>query len=141
MTKNSISLIDNSCNIGGDFFSSGTVDVSGKIVGNIVIDILNIKDGGVIVGKIYAKELNITGGSSVDGDIYAGKIKVCDKSQISGNVFYHTLSIEDGGVLKGVFANKTKEQIDEIFNNEMKKLPQKSETAEKKKNEKNNEKK
>ena len=115
MNKNSISLIDKNCVISGDFASIGTVDVSGKIIGNVIIEALNVKDGGVITGKVYAKELNITGGSSVEGDVYAGKIKVCNKSQISGNIYYYILSIEDGGILKGGFENKTKEQMDEIL--------------------------
>ena len=126
MTKGSISLIDKSCVISGDFASSGIVDVSGKITGNVVVEMLNVKDGGVIVGKIYAKELNITGGSHVEGDVYAEKIKVCDRSQILGNIYYHTLSIEDGGVLKGVFSNEEKQKMEETFDGELQKLAQNS---------------
>ncbi len=104
--------------INGNVISEGTVDICGKLNGNIISKSIFVKNGGFIEGKIYANELSISENGNVNGKIVANKINILKNATICGDIMYESISIEDGAKIFGKYENNTKEKIEEIINAE-----------------------
>ena len=96
MSKDGISVFNESMSASGNIFSEGTIDLSGVFTGNIIADNLSVKKNGFISGNVYANELLLADGGKMSGNVYAKKIKVLKNAEIDGDISYCSISIEDG---------------------------------------------
>ena len=96
-----VSILDKSIIFVGNFISEGTIDISGGVKGNVISNVVLIKDNGYVKGSIYANEVVISNGGNVNGSIFAKNVKMLKGAEVPGKVSYTKFSIEDGAKLLG----------------------------------------
>ena len=109
------SLVGETLQIEGDIRSSGSVDVSGLINGNVFVTNVIVNETGSIRGTIEATTIEING--HIEGKILADSIIIGSKAIIKGDVvFRNTLKTEEGadidGYIKRVNNGKTNNEED-----------------------------
>ena len=114
----------------GDLRTSGSIDISGLINGNIFVSELTIAETGSIRGTIEASIIEING--HVEGKITADTVIVGKTAVIKGDIFFkNTLKTEEGADIDGYIkrANNGKSNneediaIEEIVEREDSKKP------------------
>ena len=94
------SLVGETLQIEGDIRSSGHVDISGLINGNVFVSNLTVNETGSIRGSIEASSIEING--HIEGKILADTIIIGSKAIIKGDVvFRSTLKTEEGADIDG----------------------------------------
>ena len=94
------SLVGETLQIEGDIRSSGSVDVSGLINGNVFVTNVIVNETGSIRGTIEATTIEING--HIEGKILADSIIIGSKAIIKGDVvFRSTLKTEEGADIDG----------------------------------------
>jgi cytoskeletal protein CcmA (bactofilin family) len=94
------SLIGETLQLEGDLRSSGSVDVSGLINGNVFVSEMIIKETGSIRGTLEAITVEVNG--HVEGKIIADTIIVGKSAVIKGDIFFkNTLKTEEGADIDG----------------------------------------
>ena len=84
----------------GDLRTSGSIDVSGLINGNIFVNELTITETGSIRGSIEATNVEING--HVEGKITANSVIVGKSAIIKGDIFFkESLKTEEGADIDG----------------------------------------
>ena len=84
----------------GDLRSSGAVDVSGLINGNIFVSDMVITDTGSVRGSLEAVSIEVNG--HVEGKITADTVIVGKSAVIKGDIFFkNTLKTEEGADIDG----------------------------------------
>ena len=84
----------------GDLRTSGSIDISGLINGNIFVSELTIAETGSIRGTIEASTIEING--HVEGKITADTVIVGKTAVIKGDIFFKsTLKTEEGADIDG----------------------------------------
>ena len=84
----------------GDLRTSGSIDISGLINGNIFVSELTIAETGSIRGTIEASIIEING--HVEGKITADTVIVGKTAVIKGDIFFKsTLKTEEGADIDG----------------------------------------
>ena len=84
----------------GDLRTSGSIDISGLINGNIFVSELTIAETGSIRGTIEASIIEING--HVEGKITADTVIVGKTAVIKGDIFFkNTLKTEEGADIDG----------------------------------------
>ena len=84
----------------GDLRSSGAVDVSGLINGNIFVSDMVVTDTGSVRGSLEAVSIEING--HVEGKITADTVIVGKSAVIKGDIFFkNTLKTEEGADIDG----------------------------------------
>jgi cytoskeletal protein CcmA (bactofilin family) len=99
--KSMPSIISKDSKIEGEVYSSGVVEIEGKIKGRINSNSIVIREDGVVEGEINADSVNIRG--NFNGNIKARNINVFSKAKINGTIEYQSLSVEDGASIDGQF--------------------------------------
>jgi len=99
----------------GDLRTSGSIDVSGLINGNIFVNELTITETGSIRGTIEAASAEVNG--HVEGKITADVVIIGRSAVIKGDIFFkNTLKTEEGadidGYIKRVNNGKTNTEED-----------------------------
>ena len=99
----------------GDLRSSGAVDVSGLINGNIFVSDMVVTDTGSVRGSLEAVSIEVNG--HVEGKITADTVIVGKSAVIKGDIFFkNTLKTEEGadidGYIKRVNNGKTNTEED-----------------------------
>jgi len=99
----------------GDLRSSGSIDISGLINGNVFVSEIAITETGSVRGTIEAAIIEIYG--HVEGKISADVVIVGKTAVIKGDIFFkNTLKTEEGadidGYIKRVNAGKTDTEED-----------------------------
>ena len=94
----------------GDLRSSGSVDVSGLINGNVFVSEITITETGSVRGTVESENIEING--HVEGKITADSVIVGKNAVIKGDIFFkNTLKTEEGadidGYIKRVNTGKT----------------------------------
>ncbi|HSQ97894.1 MAG TPA: polymer-forming cytoskeletal protein [Rickettsiales bacterium] len=107
LSKNSISLISTGLSINGILKSEETLDIEGKIEGDIVGNIVTIRELGEVQGNIIAKILNIKG--KFNGKIKSERLNIAKQADIKGTFEYISMCVEDGAKIEGEL-----KKIDEI---------------------------
>ena len=108
------SLVGESLQIEGDIRSSGSVDISGLINGNVFVSNLVVNESGSIRGTVEATSVEING--HIEGKILADSIIIGSKAVVKGDlVFRNTLKTEEGADIDGYIkrANNGKRNNDE----------------------------
>ena len=84
----------------GDLRSSGAVDVSGLINGNIFVSDMVVTDTGSVRGSLEAVSIEVNG--HVEGKITADTVIVGKSAVIKGDIFFkNTLKTEEGADIEG----------------------------------------
>ena len=94
------SLVGETLQIEGDIRSSGPVDVSGLINGNVFVSEMVINETGSIRGSLEANSVEING--HVEGKITADVVIIGKSAVIKGDIFFkNTLKTEEGADIDG----------------------------------------
>ena len=84
----------------GDLRSSGAVDVSGLINGNVFVSDMVVTDTGSVRGSLEAISIEVNG--HVEGKITADTVIVGKTAVIKGDIFFkNTLKTEEGADIDG----------------------------------------
>ena len=84
----------------GDLRSSGAVDVSGLINGNVFVSDMVVTDTGSVRGSLEAVSIEVNG--HVEGKITADTVIVGKSAVIKGDIFFkNTLKTEEGADIDG----------------------------------------
>ena len=100
--------------IEGDVRSSGSMDVSGLINGNVYVSEMTVNESGSIRGTLEATSVEVNG--HVEGKISADTIIIGKNAVIKGDVFFKsTLKTEEGADIDGYIkrVNNGKANTDE----------------------------
>ena len=116
-------MIGETLQVEGDIRSSGAVDVSGLVNGNVYVGEMILFETGSVVGNLEVNKVEING--HLDGKVTADTIIIGKSAVIKGDIFFrNTLKTEEGadidGYIKRIDNGKTKSQeeieIEEIVN-------------------------
>ena len=108
------SLISETFSLEGTLRTSGAIDVTGLINGNIFVSDMIITETGSIRGSIEAGSIEING--HVEGKISADTVIVGKTAVIKGDIFFkNTLKTEEGADIDGYIkrANNGKSNTEE----------------------------
>ena len=84
----------------GDLRSSGAIDISGLVNGNVFVSEITITETGSVRGLVEASNIEING--HVEGKISADAVIVGKSAVIKGDVFFkNTLKTEEGADIDG----------------------------------------
>ena len=84
----------------GDLRSSGSIDISGLINGNVFVSEIAITETGSVRGLVEASKIEISG--HVEGKISADTVIVGKSAVIKGDIFFkNTLKTEEGADIDG----------------------------------------
>ena len=117
------SMIGETLQVEGDIRSSGAVDVSGLVNGNVYVGEMILFETGSVVGNLEVNKVEING--HLDGKVTADTIIIGKSAVIKGDIFFrNTLKTEEGadidGYIKRIDNGKAKNQeeidIEEIVN-------------------------
>ena len=94
------SLVGETLQIEGDIRSSGSVDISGLVNGNVFVSNLIINEVGSVRGSIEATSVEING--HIEGKVLADTIIIGSSAIVKGDiVFRNTLKTEEGADIDG----------------------------------------
>ena len=108
------SYVGETMHLKGDLRSSGAIDISGLINGNVFVSDMVIKDSGSVRGSIEAVSIEVNG--HVEGKISADVVIIGKNAVIKGDIFFkNTLKTEEGADIDGYIkrANKGKTNTEE----------------------------
>ena len=100
--------------IEGDVRSSGSMDVSGLINGNVYVSEMTVNESGSIRGTLEATSVEVNG--HVEGKISADTVIIGKNAVIKGDIFFkNTLKTEEGADIDGYIkrVNNGKANTDE----------------------------
>lgn len=86
--------------ITGNVVSTGTVQIHGRVIGDIHAARLLVSKGAVVEGKITAQEAVIDG--SFKGTIHGNNVKLQATAIVDGEIFKQSLVIEQNAQFEGV---------------------------------------
>ena len=103
-------LISKTTEITGDLHFSGTLEVEGKIFGNIYAEDdssaeVRIRESGLVKGSIQAPRVIING--MVEGDVHSSQhLELAAKARVNGSVYYHMLEMVMGSEVNGSLCHR-----------------------------------
>lgn len=100
--NSTFSVIGSDVAIRGDISASVDLHVDGKVEGDITCASLVQGEGSEVIGGIEAETARLSG--TVRGTIKAKSLAILKSARIEGDVHYETLTIEQGAVVQGSFA-------------------------------------
>jgi len=93
------SIIKTDLVVNGGLVSKGSVQVDGKVEGDVRAKRLTIGEKAAIVGDVYADKATIRG--RVDGSIMAREVHLCATCHVKGNIVSKILSVEANAHFEG----------------------------------------
>jgi cytoskeletal protein CcmA (bactofilin family) len=96
---NEISTISAAMTIIGKISGSGTMQIFGRVEGELHASTLLISDGAEVEGNIVAEELTV--GGRVKGTIHASRVKLNSTANVDGDIFHRSLAIEENARFEG----------------------------------------
>lgn len=115
LSEHITTLISKSTVINGDLHFSGTLEVEGKIKGNIYADAdtpaeVRIRESGVVEGEIKVPSIIING--MVEGDVYSSEhIELAAKARVIGNVYYNLIEMVMGSEVNGSLCHRSADEL------------------------------
>ena len=100
------SIVSSDLSILGNLISEGSIEVEGRIEGNITCSHATVHKSGFIKGDIISDSVNING--EVRGLIKARNVRVSENGKVVGVIMYENLSIDPGGFVDGQCKNTDK---------------------------------
>lgn len=95
------SIISADMNVLGNLITEGTVDIDGKLEGNVQSNFVTIRENGVVHGDVYANRAHIYG--KVKGTVRAAEVYLFSSCHVEGTVMHEMISVEDGAFVDGNF--------------------------------------
>ncbi len=95
-----ISCIDHGMTVVGKISSEGTLNVFGRVEGELHASIVRISNGAQVEGAITAQELTI--GGRFKGTIHASRVTLTSSAVVEGEIFHRFLAIEENAWFAGV---------------------------------------
>jgi cytoskeletal protein CcmA (bactofilin family) len=95
-----ISCIGPGVTVVGKISSEGTLDVLGRVEGELHASIVRISDGAQVEGTIAAQDLTI--GGRFKGTIQANRVTLSSTAVVEGEIHHHSLAIEENAWFAGV---------------------------------------
>jgi len=93
------STISAGMTIVGKITGEGTVNVFGRIEGELRASTVMIAKGAEVEGDIVADDLSV--GGRVKGTIHANRVKLNGSASVEGDIFHRSLSIEENARFEG----------------------------------------
>ena len=94
------SLIGETLQVEGDLRSSGSVDVSGLINGNVFVSEMTVTESGSTRGSIESSSIEVNG--HIEGKIIADSVIIGKSAVIKGDIFFKSsLKTEEGADIDG----------------------------------------
>ena len=98
--KDVVSVLGQGMLITGNIVCAGTVQIFGRVIGDIHASQLMICEGAKVEGKIIAPETTIQG--TFSGTINANNVKLQSTAVVDGEIFNKSLTIEQNALFEGV---------------------------------------
>ena len=98
--SDSVSTLGHGMVITGNIVCAGSLQISGRVVGDIHASQLIICDEAKVEGKIVAPETIIRG--EFHGTIQSNNVKLQSTAVVEGEIFSKTLAIEQNAMFEGV---------------------------------------
>ena len=95
-----ISCIGPGMTVVGKISSEGTLNVLGRVEGELHASIVRISDGAQVEGTIAAQELTI--GGRFKGTIQANRVTLTSSAVVEGEIHHRSLAIEENAWFAGV---------------------------------------
>src|SRR6476646_3823201 len=105
-----ISCIGPGMTVVGKISSEGTLNVFGRVEGELHASIVRISDGAEVEGTIAAQELTI--GGRFKGTIQADRVTLTSSAVVEGEIHHRSLAIEENAWFAGVSRPKENEDTD-----------------------------
>jgi len=93
----------------GDMTASADLHIDGRIEGDITCAALVQGETSEIIGAVRAESARLSG--IVRGTVHGGSVVILRSARIHGDVHYDTLSVEQGAVVEGRFAQQSSERL------------------------------
>ena len=93
------SSISRGMTVVGKIFGESTVQLFGRIEGELRAVTVLINEGAQVEGDVIAEELTICG--QVKGTIHANRVKLNSTAVVEGDIFHRSLSIEENARFEG----------------------------------------
>jgi cytoskeletal protein CcmA (bactofilin family) len=94
------SSISRGMTVVGKIFGESTVQLFGRIEGELRALTVLINEGAQVEGEVVAEELTICG--QVKGTIHANRVKLNSTAVVEGDIFHRSLSIEENARFEGL---------------------------------------
>lgn len=113
--SNVTTLISKATEITGDIHFSGTLEIEGRIFGNIYADddasaSVRVRETGLVKGDIQSPLVIING--LVEGDVYSSNhIELAAKARVTGNVHYHLIEMVMGSEVNGSLSHRSADEL------------------------------
>jgi cytoskeletal protein CcmA (bactofilin family) len=123
-------LISRSTEVVGDIHFTGSLEVEGRVRGNIYAEEgtdarVRVMEKGLVEGQISVPTVVING--SVNGDVHSGKhIELAAKATVQGNVHYHLIEMVKGSQVNGNLLYSGKEAKGKPAEKLIKEAPEKA---------------
>ena len=98
--KEVVSVLGQGMLVKGNIVCAGTVQIHGRVVGDIHAGQLVICDGAKVEGKVVAPETTVQG--HFKGTISANNVKLQSTATVDGEIFSKSLTIEQNASFEGV---------------------------------------
>jgi cytoskeletal protein CcmA (bactofilin family) len=95
-----ISCIGPGMTVVGKISNEGTLNVFGRVEGELHSSIVRVSDGAQVEGTIAAEELTI--GGRFKGTIQANRVTLTSSAIVEGEIHHHSLAIEENAWFAGV---------------------------------------
>ena len=95
-----ISSISRDLTVVGKIYGEGTIQVFGRIEGEIRALAVLIGEGAQVDGDVVAEQLTI--GGQIKGTIRANRVKLNSTAVVEGDIFHRSLSIEENARFEGL---------------------------------------
>jgi cytoskeletal protein CcmA (bactofilin family) len=93
------SSISRGMTVVGKIFGDSTVQLFGRIEGELRALTVLINEGAQVEGDVIAEELTISG--QLKGTIHANRVKLNSTAVVEGDIFHRSLSIEENARFEG----------------------------------------
>ena len=97
--KDQASSISCGMTVVGKIFGESTVQLFGRIEGELRALTVLINEGAQVEGDVVAEELTVSG--LVKGTIHANRVKLNSTAVVEGDIFHRSLSIEENARFEG----------------------------------------
>ncbi len=83
----------------GKIISEGTVEIFGRVEGELRASCVRITEAAEVEGNVVAQELII--GGHLKGTIHANRVKLNSTAAVEGDIFHRSLAIEENARFEG----------------------------------------
>lgn len=105
------SVIAEGMQVLGNIVSDGTLDIDGKIDGNVRGQTVTVRPNGMIRGDVMADTVHVHG--MVQGLIKAKNVMLYADARVTGTIMHESLKVEDGAFVDGKFKRMDRMALEE----------------------------